>query len=173
MSAAETASIRWGDTELSYRVRRSARRRKTVAVTVDPAGEVLLVAPVGFAAADIETLVRRKAPWIVQRIQRARSADPGPPPREFVSGETVLYLGRHYRLKVEGDDGGPPRLRGGWLHVPAPQGPKRAERARAGVVSWLRRRAEARLPERVAAWHPKVGVPMPPRGGGRPAQALG
>ena len=36
----EISSITWGDTRLPYAIRRSARRKKTVAVTVDPAGDV-------------------------------------------------------------------------------------------------------------------------------------
>ena len=36
----ETSAITWGDTRLPYAIRRSARRKKTVAVTVDPAGDV-------------------------------------------------------------------------------------------------------------------------------------
>ena len=36
----------------------------------------------------------------------------------------------------------------------------RAE-VRAAVVAWFRRRAPERLPERVAGWHAKAGVPMP------------
>ena len=39
----ETSAITWGDTRLPYAIRRSVRRKKTVAVTVDPRGDVLLV----------------------------------------------------------------------------------------------------------------------------------
>ena len=45
-------------------------------------------------------MVRRKAAWLVRRITRAKAHGPPLSPREFVSGESVLYLGRHYRLKV-------------------------------------------------------------------------
>ena len=104
--------------------RRSARRKKTVAVTVDPGGSVLVVAPVRLAGTRLDEIVTRKAPWIVQRLRRAESDGPPPAPREFVSGESVLYLGRHYRLKVHSRDSSgaaPARLRGGWLHVPPRQ----------------------------------------------------
>ena len=82
-------------------------------------------------------------------------------PREFVSGESVLYLGRHYRLKVHAGESGAAKLRGGWLHVPAPAGAGQAAHVRAAVIAWLRRHAAERLPERVAAWRAKVGVPLP------------
>ena len=116
----ETSSITWGDTRLPYVIRRSARRKKTVAVTVDPSGAVLLVAPKDFSTSRLDAVARRKAAWIVQRLRHVQSHDPPLSRREFVSGETVLYLGRHYRLKVHPNGPGEAKLRGGWLHVPAP-----------------------------------------------------
>ena len=74
---------------------------------------------------ELDTLVRRKATWIVQRIRQVQSADPEPLPREFVSGESVPYLGRHHPLRLEPDDGDGAKLRGGWLHVPAAPSPER------------------------------------------------
>ena len=43
----------------------------------------------------------------------------------------------------------------------APKGPRQTAQVREAVVSWFRRHAAKRLPERVAAWRPKAGVPMP------------
>ena len=96
----ESSAVLWGGTRLPYTIRRSPRRKKTVAVTVDPAGGVLLVAPECLATDQLDGIVARKAEWIARRLRRAQSGSPPPSPREFVSGESVLYLGRHYRLKV-------------------------------------------------------------------------
>ena len=161
MNAPETSAITWGGTELPYAIRRSARRKKTVAVTVDPAGGVLVVAPERVATDRLDAIVLRRAKWIARRIQRADTYGPSLSPREFVSGESVLYLGRHYRLKVNAGETGDAKLRGGWLHVPAPGGSEDAARVRAELVAWFRRRAAERLPERIEAWRAKVGVPMP------------
>ena len=98
----------------------------------------------------------------MQRLRRTEKHDPPPAQREFVSGESVLYLGRHYRLKVHPGETGTARLRGGWLHVPASAGAQRAAQVRAALVSWFRRHAAERLPERVEAWRAKAGV-APPR----------
>lgn len=159
--AAETSAVVWGETRLAYAIRRSSRRKKTVAVTVDADGGVLLVAPERFPTSRLDALVRRKAPWITQRLRRVQSHDPPPSPREFVSGESVRYLGRHYRLKVEPDATGDAKLRGGWLHVPLPHGTERTAHVRGALVAWFRRRAAERLPERVAAWRAKAGVALP------------
>ena len=101
----ETSAITWGGTRLPYAIRRSARRKKTVAVTVDPSGDVLLVAPENFSTSRLDAVVRRKAAWIVRRRRHVQSHDPPPSPREFVSGESIQYLGRHYRLKVHAYSG--------------------------------------------------------------------
>ena len=161
MTTTEISAVAWGGTHLPYTIRRSARRKKTVAVTVDPAGAVLLVAAEHLTTEELDGIVSRKAEWIVRRLRNAQSHDPPLAAREFVSGESVLYLGRHYRLKVHPDESGDAKLRGGWLHVPAPKGSRHTAQVREAVVSWFRCHAAERLPERVAAWRPKAGVPMP------------
>ena len=161
MTAPETSVIAWGNKHLPYTIQRSARRKKTVAVTVDSAGGVLLVAPAQLATSELDALVRRKAPWIDKQIRRVKSLESMPASREFVSGESMLYLGRHYRLKVCPRENGPPKLRGRWLHVSARVGADQPDEVRSALISWLRQRAQERLPERVGAWCLKVGVAMP------------
>ena len=157
----ETSAITWGDTRVTYAIRRSARRKKTVAVTVDPAGGVLLLAPEDFSTDRLDAVVRRKAGWIVQRLQGVGSNGVPPSPREFVSGESVMYLGRNYRLKVDSGGTGGAKLREGWLHVPGRAGEGQRDHVRAALISWLRSHAAERLPERVEMWCPKAGVEMP------------
>ena len=139
MTAVETSAVTWGGTELSYTIRRSPRRKKTVAVTVDPTGGILVVAPERVATERLDSIVGRKAEWIVRRIRRAGAQGPLLSPREFVSGESVLYLGRHYRLKVNPQDTGSAKLRGGWLHVPAGGGVQDVAEIRAKVRAGARR----------------------------------
>ena len=103
MTPVETSAVTWGGTELPYTIRRSPRRKKTVAVTVDPSGDILVVAPERVATKRLDAIVSRKAEWLTRRIRRAGGHGPPLSPREFVSGESVLYLGRHYRLKVDPD----------------------------------------------------------------------
>ena len=45
MTTPETSDIVWGSRRVSYTIRRRARRKKTVAVTVEPTGSVLVIAP--------------------------------------------------------------------------------------------------------------------------------
>ena len=161
MTAPETSVITFGGTRVPYTIRRSARRTKTVAVSVDPRLGVLLAAPAHLTTPQLDAVVRRKARWIVERLRRAQTGESQRGPREWVSGEGVWYLGRHYRLKVHAAPAGDATLRGGWLHVDAPRSPQRADQVREAVVAWMRHHAARRFPERVQVWHQTVGVPMP------------
>ena len=58
---------------MSCTIRRSARLKTTVAVTVDPAGSVLIVAPERLTTSWLDAIVSRKADWIVRQIRRAEA----------------------------------------------------------------------------------------------------
>src|SRR5207247_193270 len=94
----ERGLVQFGATTIDYTVVRSARRRKTIEITLDPAAGVLVAAPLGADAEQIRAIVTKRAGWIVRHATRA---DLVPHPREFISGESLPYLGRQVRLLVE------------------------------------------------------------------------
>ena len=151
----EQSRIQFGRTAIPYTIRRG-KREKTVAVAVDPVEGVLVRAPSGTKISKLDEIVYRKAKWIIDRRRRHEDLPPPPSPREFVSGETFLYLGRQYRLKLDrsGTNGGVRLLRGR-LHVPAHHD---AAEIRAHLVEWYRAHAEWHLPRRVAEWSPRLGL---------------
>ena len=163
MQVEVVSKVQFGRTAIPYAIRRSPRR-KTVSVAVDPEdGGVVLTAPVGVGVDRLDRVVRDRAPWILERLRRVQKGDPKPSPRRFVSGESYLYLGRQYRLRVVDSDLGEAKLKAGWLEVPvqaALKGSQRAEAIRVGMVAWYRARAAQRLPERVEAWREAAGRRM-------------
>lgn len=86
------------------------------------------------------------------RAPEPRERRSGAPPaakRRFVSGESLLYLGRQYRLRVVQDPVcRSARLFGRCLHVPGGPGWK-PEAVKRHVVSWYRDRCEHHFPDRV------------------------
>lgn len=102
-----------------------------------------------------------QARWVLEKLHRWQAQEPWPTPRQFVSGETFLYLGRQYRFRVApSDEPGGVKLNGGWLIAPvdgALNGPQRAEAVRTALEAWYRDRAAQRLPERVQAWLKAAG----------------
>ena len=81
-------------------------------------------------------------------------------PYEFVTGESIAYLGREYRLKVLPGATGRMKLKHRCLEVPVRTKTRKA--VRAALVSWFRGKAEDRFPGRVEGCQGVVGVPMPP-----------
>jgi hypothetical protein len=146
----------FGSTAIAYRIERG-RRQKTVAIGVDPVGGVRVRAPADTPVAKLDNIVQRKARWILDRQRRQEDLPPPPTDREFVSGESFLYLGRQCRLKVARASHGDTcvRLRAGRLVV-STGGDANPEDIRHRLVAWYRERAVQRLPERVAEWAPKL-----------------
>lgn len=162
MSAArEGSEVHFGRTRISYDIRRSSRRG-TVAVTVSPPGLVVLTAPQGTPVERLDRVVHEKARWIVSRLRLVRPVDPALPTREFVTGETFLYLGRQYRLTVRA---GVPqvRLEHGRFVVTAKRASLHEPRTeiRDLLLQWYRRHAAERLQEQVMRWSPRIGVDVP------------
>jgi predicted metal-dependent hydrolase len=85
---------------LTFEIRRSSRR-KTLGLTLDRHGELLVHAPDGEPTQRIETWARSKLLWVHRRLgikERLASALREP---EFVSGESFSVLGRQYPLRID------------------------------------------------------------------------
>ncbi|GHB87779.1 M48 family metallopeptidase [Persicitalea jodogahamensis] len=99
---AETSEeeMRYGSAVIRFTVLRGLR--KTLSITVDTSGDVLVKVPEDATANQIKAKVKNRAGWIIRQQERFRQLNAhATPPRRYVSGETHYYLGRQYRLKVE------------------------------------------------------------------------
>ena len=159
----EQGAVQFGSTRIDYSVIRSKRRRKTIQITLDANQGVLVSAPLRAAAQMVEDVVRRRAGWIVRKssesVLRAR-------PKQFVSGESLPYLGRQVRLFVE--HASVPRVAvrfDHWsFHITVPgelNGDDRRPAITRAVEAWYRERAHARLEARVQRWAGIIGCVMP------------
>jgi predicted metal-dependent hydrolase len=93
-----TDFIEYGSKRIDFRLEYSDRR--TLGITVTPDLEVLVKAPVDTAVDIIKERLRKKAPWIIRQLSFFLSFQPRLTDRKFVGGETHLYLGKQYRLRV-------------------------------------------------------------------------
>jgi len=149
----ERSEIQFGLTRIPFLIRRSTKRA-TVALTIENDGGLVVTAPSEVPIDKLNAVVRDKAPWVIQRSRRVRELPPPPSEREFVTGETVLYLGRQLRLKVvETAKKGDPRIWAGWYEVPvAPRlsGEDRRREVRRRLAGSLEEHAKLYLPGRLA-----------------------
>jgi hypothetical protein len=93
-----TSAIQFGSRTIDFRLEYSDR--KSLGITVTPEMEVLVKAPADTTMEKVKEKIRKKAPWIIKQQSFFLSFQPKTPQRKFISGETHLYLGRQYRLKV-------------------------------------------------------------------------
>lgn len=131
-------------------------KRRTLAIHVHPDGEVEAVAPLDADPDRVRAHVLARAGWIARQQVFFEGLRPRTPPRRYVSGETHLYLGRRYRLRV---DVGPSSvaLRGAYFVVTVPQVETKAVAAL--LRRWYRSRAQERFTQRLREMATALGLP--------------
>lgn len=131
--------LRVGEREVAYHLRFSERKR--LRIVVKPDQTVHVTAPSGTDTESIDEALRRRLHWITRQLDHFEQFKPLPTPLRYVSGETLLYLGRQYRLNISPGPPGIAKLKGRFLRISVPDSSD-AERVKAQVDSWYRIRAE-------------------------------
>lgn len=158
----EPRFVDYGDTPIPYFLTRS--ERKHVSIEVHPDLVVMVNAPRHATMREIAAIVERKAAWILRQQRAFADLLPYTPARRFVSGESHLYLGRKYRLKIhEAAEIETAKLAAGYLHVYT-NAPNLPDATQALLAEWYRGHAERVFPQRleVCASHAALrAVPRP------------
>jgi len=92
-------SFQFGSKVIDYQIRYSDR--KTLGITVTPESEVIIKAPLDANKDRIQEILLKRALWILKQQSFFLSFQPRTTERKYINGETHLYLGRQYRLRVE------------------------------------------------------------------------
>jgi predicted metal-dependent hydrolase len=139
-------TIRYGRQEIGYEA--FPGQRKTMEIAVHPDGNVVVKAPLGTSKEAIEERLGKRARWLIRQLDFFRQFDPRTPPRQYLSGETHLYLGRRYRLKVQKGGKEGVKLTRGILYVTlgSVDSPEKVKKL---LSDWYRARAEDKFKESV------------------------
>lgn len=143
----EANCFRYGEQTISYSIVR--RARKTLEIAVEPDASVVVAAPLGASLEAIEDKLRKRAAWIIRQQRYFKQFFPRTPERRFIAGETHLYLGRHYRLKVIQHIQESVKLKHGFIVVRTHR-PTQIDVTRALVENWYLDKARLRFPERIS-----------------------
>lgn len=149
-------SICYGDIEIAFSLVR--RNRKTLSISVRPNLKVEVVAPLDAPLASILARVQRRAQWIERQRRFFSQFLPRTPERQYVSGETHLYLGRQYKLKVRQNVQQEVKLKRGELVVQSLR-PKRQDVTELLLEAWYRERAHAAFRKRIAVCRERFADP--------------
>ena len=177
----KNASIEFEGRRIEYTIIRSARRKKTIQLALDPQQGVVVRSPIRVSNDEIAAFVQERARWI---LRKAPDNLLRPTPRRFTDGETLFYLGKEIPIITEAlqdTDIGIELGSGAMLRfnapaevsvrleddafcISVPAGISEEERicaARAALERWYRREAARMLPEAVARWQSKVSRKKP------------
>lgn len=130
--------------ELTLEVRRSQRRR-TLGLTVDREGELVIAAPTTADEATLRAFVREKRFWIYRKLTEKAELRRPVPHKEFVDGEGFLYLGRSYRLQLVDEQDQPLKLINGRFRLRRDL----AHDGRNQFIAWYRARGRDWLDRKV------------------------
>jgi predicted metal-dependent hydrolase len=125
------------------------KAREQLSISVHPDGSVTALAPKDRSLEDILAHLNRRRSWIAKQRRHFEKYQPLPVEKRYVSGETHLYLGRQYRLRVHHSEDTAVRLIGRYfeVHVPTPKQPQTIANA---LGKWYQSRAEQILRDCIA-----------------------
>lgn len=147
-NATERSHIAYGGHRIDFAVVR--RRRRTLEIAVEPDATVVVVAPMDARPEAIAEKVRKRAAWIRRQQRFFSKFMPRTPVRRYLAGETHLYLGRQYRLKVVQSGRPDVEMTRGFITVRTRER-DRPEVTRRLVERWYHRQARSKFAERLEA----------------------
>jgi len=133
--------------------------RKTTDIVIERNGVVVVRPPVDYSPEQVDAVVESKRMWIYRSLAEWKDLNASAVAREWVNGETFLYLGRAYRLSLTSGQDSALKLKEGRFclsrDVIEEGGIAAAKQA---FESYFSDKGKQRFCERVAYFAPKVGA---------------
>ena len=130
-------------------------QRKKLAITVERDRSVVVHAPIGTDPSKISQVVESRKQWIYEKTRHAQKYEgpPTAPGKELVNGESLLYLGRQYRIEMVDSDAASIRFSNKFLV------PKKLYAIRHRVFNrWYFSRAEEKILPRIHLHAKSMGI---------------
>ena len=144
-------SFVYGDERIAFErvVRKQASDR--VLIKVHPDCRVVVSAPQDAANEEVLAAVKQRSRWIYQQLRDFRQQQEHITPRQYISGESHLYLGKQYLLKVNVQPQQPQgvKLLRGKLEVSVRS--RDPERVKNLLANWYKERAREVFARRLEA----------------------
>lgn len=161
----ESDSIQYGTTIIPYSISYS-HRRKNATITVYPTKKVEIRVPTKTEQREIQDLMKKKAHWVIKNLEWYNQFQYIHSEKEYVNGETFLYLGRQYRLKIiKTDSELIAKLKGKYFEVTIPEKMPdncKVELVKEALYRWYKARATQKIDELVTIYSKKLGIDAPP-----------
>lgn len=86
---------------ITFNIRKS--KRKTLSIYIERDGTVTVIAPERLTDEEIEEVIKKKEYQLYKLLAEWEATNTARVEREFVNGQSFLYLGRNYRLEIVKD----------------------------------------------------------------------
>jgi len=128
--------------------------RKTIGITVERDRKVVVRAPQRASEQAVAAALESKRFWIWQKLRDPHKYPDPAPHKEYVTGETFLYLGQHHALSLTRGEGGAVRLVGKQFEMAS------SDRRNGDSLfrSWYLSQAKESLPPRIVAMAAEMGL---------------
>lgn len=90
--------LNYGTTNIVFDV--VYKERKAMEIAIEPPDIITVTAPIGTKEEQIFEKVSSKGRWIIQKLYSFKHMNYHPINREFVNGESFMYLGRNYSMQI-------------------------------------------------------------------------
>ena len=150
----ESHKIKFGSHVIPFELRYS--KRKTLEISVYPDLSVIVKAPHARSYEEVKEKMLKRGSWILEQRYFFSLYLPKQPPKKYVSGETHIYLGRQYRLKVISPSSEKVVLKRGYIFVHTKDRANRKQ-IQKQLEAWYRQRAVIKFEERLDICLEKLG----------------
>lgn len=130
--------------------------RKTLEIAVHPDSDVVIKAPLRTEYEEVQKMVVKRARWIKRQLDYFAQFNPRTPQRQYIGGETHLYLGRQYRLKIATGERDEVKLTKGYFHVTVKENPA-YEKVKKLLEDWYLEKATEKFSESFERCWPYFG----------------
>jgi len=128
-------------------------KRKTIALQITDEALLIVKAPFDVSDETIMGVVIKHKNWIERKKKNIRARDPKYSPKEFVSGEGFLFLGRYYKLNIVDEQDVPLKFENGFY-----LSRKVLSRAKDVFIEWYKKMAYEKILDRVLWYAQKKNI---------------
>ena len=133
--------------------------RKRVAITIERNGTVILKRPFNCTPEQADAVIAKKYLWICRNLAEQKELNASAVVREYVKGESFLYLGRPYRLALKPNQNCNLKIEDDYFCLDSriiEQGGDAA--AKKAFIAFYTEKGKQHFSDRVNHFAPKIGV---------------
>jgi len=154
-SHSQKKQFRYGSFEFDYEY--IQQDRKTLSLTITPELKIIIKAPYSADNNRVDQFLKRKWRWLQKQIHFFNKFQVKTYEKEYVSGESIYYLGKQYKLLVRFSNENNVELQKKIVLVHTPKSQKKPSHIKKLVSEWLDRNMQRVLSERFETIKAKFG----------------